>query len=368
MSSELKITNLVGSDGLEGLTDLSHIQLPNDSELVDAPVPSIAQVNLADLFTAKKSNPRSRRPATVPAEPAKKITIRLSAKAVDAHAKPADEAATTTKASSKLTATTEPTKVFNYEIKPDQFTKEELAIRPDKEVFIQFSKVKNEELIKYFIIKYKVLEYKCLAKGCPSKNGIWRRNPMYLILIRKNNNQQDLRISNLTLTCPNCYCQDKGPSAFQRLKSVITRTCALCPRVLNQSNGGNYQYCYTCNEKLKHMNDDIRISDVIKYSIQDESMNDKKTASKKENETEKAKGSKSPEPLTRSQKARHLTSLMSEELIDTIPGPNGKPRAKRVFAVKHFGPSMNSATGGGFNEAELRTELDADLLAELDAL
>lgn len=357
MSSNLEITNLVGCEELEGLIDLSHIKLPEESHQL-----SIAKVDVSELFASSKRIRRSSQPNPHIGDPPKKIVIKLSPKSVSSAPDcELDNLSSPTKGKSQQQ------QVFNYEIKPEQFTKEELAIRPDKEVFIQFSKVKNEELIKYFIIKYKVMEYKCLAKGCPSKNGIWRRNPMYLILIRKNNNQQDLRISNLTLICPNCYCQDKGPSAFQRLKSVITRTCALCPRVLNQSNGANYQYCYSCNEKLKHMNDDIRISDVIKYTIHDESMNNTKRASKTENVTEKdkEKGSKTGEQLTRSQKARHLTSIMSEELIDTIPGPNGKARAKRTFAVKHFGPSTHNS---GFNEAELRTELDADLLAELDAL
>lgn len=361
MSSELKITNLAGCDVLEGLTDLSHIQLPEKTSTL-----SIANVNVAELFaSSKRPARRSSQPNPVVNDMPKKIVIKMSPKVSTANSDLLVAADFESQSPTIQKSQQQQQQVFNYEIKPEQFTKEELAIRPDKEVFIQFSKVKNEELIKYFIIKYKVMEYKCLAKGCPSKNGIWRRNPIYLILIRKNNNQQDLRISNLTLICPNCYCQDKGPSAFQRLKSVITRTCALCPRVLNQSNGANYQYCYSCNEKLKHMNDDIRISDVIKYTIQDESMNTTKRASKTENETEKKKGSKTGEQLTRSQKARHLTSLMSEELIDTIPGPNGKARAKRTFAVKHFGPSTHD---GGFNEAELRTELDADLLAELDAL
>ncbi len=350
MSSNLKITNTAGCAGLEGLLDLSHIQLPSTHT-----IPSIAQVDIDELFpTSNKTRARrsSQPPASSGTQP-KKLTIRLSQKAGD---KPATEPDVTGEESSQTSK-----QVFNYEIKPEQFTKEELAIRPDKEVFIQFSKIKNEELIKYFIIKYKVLDYRCLAKGCPSKNGIWRRNPMYLILLRKNNNQQDLRIANLSLICPNCYCQDKGPSAFQRLKSIITRTCKLCPRVLNQSSG-NYEYCYSCNEKLKHMNDDIRISDVIKYSIQQDDTNEKTKSNKSTTSTGKPEAVQ----LTRSQKARHLTNLMSEDLIDTLPGPNGKPRAKRVFAVKHFGPS----TGGesGFNEAELRTDLDADLLAELDAL
>jgi len=358
MSSDLKITNTVGCAGLEGLIDLSHIQLPTTPQ-----IPSITQVNIDELFPLQKSTRlrRSSQLATTTNTQPKKLTIRLSPKA-SINTKSETELANDNSASPE-----QPVKqVFNYEIKPEQFTKEELAIRPDKDVFIQFSKIKNEELIKYFIIKYKVLDYRCLAKGCPSKNGVWRRNPMYLILIRKNNNQQDLRIANLSLICPNCYCQDKGPSAFQRLKSIITRTCKLCPRVLNQSSG-NYEYCYSCNEKLKHMNDDIRISDVIKYSIQQDDTNEKPKPKHHQPITNVT--STETVQLTRSQKARHLTNLMSEDLIDTIPGPNGKPRAKRVFAVKHFGPSTGGTNGeSGFNEAELRTELDADLLAELDAL
>jgi len=355
MSSDLEITNTVNG-GLDGLVDLSHIQLPSSEQ------PKIAKVNIADLFSSTPTTrTRTRANTTFTSnQPAKKIAIKLSAKALSA---PADKLL--------LPSDNEPEpeqplkQVFNYEIKPEQFSKEELAIRPDKEVFIQFSKIKNEELIKYFIIKYKVMDYRCLAKGCPSKNGLWRRNPMYLILIRKNNNQQDLRIANLSLICPNCYCQDKGPSAFLRLKSIITRTCALCPRVLNQSNGGNYEYCYACNEKLKHMNDDIRISDVIKYSMQAETTKKSKTKSKLQTTTPATES----EQMTRSQKARHLTNLMTEELIDTLPGPNGKGKvnSKRSYAVKHFGPATNNG-GSGFNEAELRTELDADLLAELDDL
>lgn len=353
--TELTITNPVT---LDNVVDLSHIEIP---------APKIAQVNIGELFEPidrRKRAPVAKADPTNQPTGSKKIAIKLSSD-------PPKPASTTVEdALIEETITSEkPTKhVFNYEITASQFTKEELAIRPDKEVFIQYSKIKNEELIKYFIIKYNVLEYRCLAKGCPSKNGLWRRNPMYLILIRKNCNPQDLRISNLTFMCPNCFCQDKGPSAFQKIKNIITRTCISCGWVMNQNNG-HYELCYRCNEKLKHLNDDIRLSDVIKHSIHDKkvikSLNSN-SGGDKTNVVAPTMDSDQPSSEDDTQKAEYLASLMTEDLVDSV---GGKSRtSKRSYTVKHFAKPTTNLDGSGFNEKELCTDLDADLLAQLEDL
>ena len=115
-------------------------------------------------------------------------------------------------------------------------------------LFVEKSFVKNDELVKYHLFKNKIKEYQCEVERCPTKNGIWRRQPCYLELVRKNCKPQDLRIGNLVLMCPNCYCQEKGPDNFKNVKKKIEHKCVSCGYVLRNKN--NSGLCYVCTQKI----------------------------------------------------------------------------------------------------------------------
>jgi hypothetical protein len=139
---------------------------------------------------------------------------------------------------------------FTLGLTKECFTAEELAINPLTQIFIENSRVSNNELIKYQAVKNGILDYKCYGKGCPTKDGNWRRRLGFLILVRNNNRETDLRMTNLSFLCPNCYCQDKGVIAFEKVKKEIVRTCTFCSSVLDTKY--NSDKCGRCTWQIKN--------------------------------------------------------------------------------------------------------------------
>ena len=115
-------------------------------------------------------------------------------------------------------------------------------------IFVEKSFLKNDELIKFHLFKNKIKDYQCEVEKCPTKNGLWRRQPCYLELVRKNCKWTDLRIGNLLLMCPNCYCQEKGPNNFKNVKKKIEHKCVSCGYVLRNKNKSGL--CYVCTQKI----------------------------------------------------------------------------------------------------------------------
>jgi hypothetical protein len=139
---------------------------------------------------------------------------------------------------------------FTLGLTRECFTVQELAINPLTQIFIENSRVTNNELIKYQAVKAGILDYKCYGKGCPTKDGNWRRKLGFLILVRNNNRETDLRITNLSFMCPNCYCQEKGSQSFEKVKKEIVRTCAFCNTPLD--NKYNSDKCGRCAWQIKN--------------------------------------------------------------------------------------------------------------------
>jgi hypothetical protein len=139
---------------------------------------------------------------------------------------------------------------FTLGLTKECFTTEELAINPLTQIFIENSRVTNNELIKYQAVRTGILDYKCYGKGCPTKDGNWRRRIGFLMLVRNNNRDTDLRMTNLSLLCPNCYCQEKGVIAFDKVKKEIVRTCTFCCTVLDTKY--NSDKCGRCTWQIKN--------------------------------------------------------------------------------------------------------------------
>lgn len=153
--------------------------------------------------------------------------------------------------------------IHDFEIKESQFTQEELALKPLEDVFTKNSKIKNDELVKFFIIKYKIMEYRCAGRNCPMKGAIWRRRPAYLILNRKNNRQNDLTTTNLSLICPNCYVQDKGAELFNNFKSRSESKCIGCGYPVKKG----FELCYVCSEKMRKVSAVSSVEDYAELAI-----------------------------------------------------------------------------------------------------
>jgi hypothetical protein len=153
--------------------------------------------------------------------------------------------------------------VHDFSINESLFKPEELELNPVTDVFIKNSRVKNDELVKYYILKYKICEYNCSGKFCPMKSGIWRRRPAYLILNRKNNKATDLTIPNISLICPNCYVQDKGTELFNKFKNQSESKCVGCGYPVKKG----YELCYVCTEKVRKVSVLSSANDIAELTL-----------------------------------------------------------------------------------------------------
>ena len=108
-------------------------------------------------------------------------------------------------------------------------------------VFINHSKIKDDNILIALLVHHNVLEYKCNYPKCKVK-GEWCGNPIRLILERINNKQDDLRISNLQFVCHNCYFTNNNSDydkLFVKMKKKTVVECMFC----------NYNLC---NMPLKY--------------------------------------------------------------------------------------------------------------------
>jgi hypothetical protein len=99
------------------------------------------------------------------------------------------------------------------------------------------SNSKNDDEIKVYLINKELLDHECaLCKMKP----IWNNKPLDLILDRRNNIENDNRLDNLRLLCPNCFYQFKTKKTifFKKTKNNVS-TCIDCGCKIKVSKTGN---------------------------------------------------------------------------------------------------------------------------------
>ena len=115
-----------------------------------------------------------------------------------------------------------------YTVELDKYTLEQIQKLKVENVFVVNSLLKNEKIINGMIYQYKILDYKCSNVKC-SITSEWLSNPINLILVRKNNKQEDLRINNLEYSCYNCYFQkNNNENIFNKIKKSAILECKIC--------------------------------------------------------------------------------------------------------------------------------------------
>ncbi len=125
-----------------------------------------------------------------------------------------------------------------------------------KNVFKLNSNTKDEKILNGLIYLHKVIEYKCANDRCGIQ-GEWLGNPLELLLVHKNNKENDNRIKNLEYKCYNCYFQESGNiSLFKKVKQDKIQECKICGFNLNKL-GMTYRklgICKICVNKHNQLN------------------------------------------------------------------------------------------------------------------
>lgn len=116
---------------------------------------------------------------------------------------------------------------------------------------VNIPKYKDEVIIGLMLHLKLIKEYKCHSTGCSVKK-CWKKQPIQLLLNRKNNKKYDLKKDNLELICPNCYLQYYGhQKLLEKLEGLIYK-CAICQYPLNngKNKGNTNKYCFVCSKKI----------------------------------------------------------------------------------------------------------------------
>ena len=145
---------------------------------------------------------------------------------------------------------------------------------PNK-IFISKSSFTDDNKILALIVKFKIIPYKCSGKDCNISKS-WLGHPIQLLIIRKNNNNLDLRPDNLQLLCGNCYLVEYGMKLFKKGSDCVTVKCKNCGKDItniNKKHKGHIDYCRKClNISLQEkglIEEERRIKELSKITGED---------------------------------------------------------------------------------------------------
>lgn len=246
-----------------------------------------------------------------------------------------------------------------FNILPDdtKFSDKDRALDITK-VFVERSNVCNDELIKYFLINNKIKNYVCEIERCPTKNGLWRRQPCYLELVRKNCKPRDLRINNIIFMCPNCYCQEKGPENFKIIKQKIEHKCICCNYILTKRNKSGI--CFVCTQKINK-----GITNSYFTSVRETAELTAKTNNNNnyhiEDYTDEMETEKYEKIIKGTNEIKFTNNILPNKVDDNV--------GKTLSTSSKFGKSKNHKsknTNNIITQTEYSLEISSDLLAELD--
>lgn len=120
----------------------------------------------------------------------------------------------------------------------DNVTKKKPKKYPLDEILVVNSKFSHKQRLVYKLLEEKLIEHKCnMCRICP----VWQEKTLVLQLDHINGTNNDNRIENLRLLCPNCHSQTDTYGG----KNIFRHKCISCNKKIN----GKYDRCNECYQK-----------------------------------------------------------------------------------------------------------------------
>jgi len=147
-------------------------------------------------------------------------------------------------------------KMLQYRIKKENLDREIFLLNTKKKTFsfekkiedilIENSTYLSSSNLKKKLLKYELIENKCDKCGC---NNEWFGNILVLQLDHINGVNNDNRLENLRLLCPNCHSQTEtyaGKKKKEIKNENNLKLCKKCKSIVN-----NKVFCEKCDSEMK---------------------------------------------------------------------------------------------------------------------
>lgn len=133
---------------------------------------------------------------------------------------------------------------------------------PLEEILVENSTYLNTWRLKKKLVKVGLLEDKCIV--CSQGNG-WNGKPLSLHLDHINGINNDHRLENLRILCPNCHSQTE---TYAGKKTKISYACVQCNTPISKTGSKSSGLCKSCAQRKRQKADRPSIEQLLKDVVE----------------------------------------------------------------------------------------------------
>lgn len=117
------------------------------------------------------------------------------------------------------------------------------------EILVENSTYTNIRLLKKKLLESKLLQYRCYNTNCGISS--WLDKNLSLQIDHINGHNNDHRLENLRLLCPNCHSQTDTYCGKNKKSKKKILSCPMCFGLIKYKKSKTCSHCYQQNQKTK---------------------------------------------------------------------------------------------------------------------